>query len=184
MRKLILFFMITLTASICLAQSVNTGLVEAVSYLIEKEPHPKQGDVEWATEIAVAIENAAKVHDLDPWLLMAMAEIESDFTPAVLSLKKLGPAGEKGLLQCGKDCARKCPWFLDNVSGQALCGARWLRMAWDACEGKGGKHSDEWAALAYYASGKYCNPPPDHDSVWKANKRVRLRDRLKNRFEQ
>jgi hypothetical protein len=183
--------MVTLIASIGVAQSVNSGLVDGISYLIEKEPHPKHGDIEWATEIAMAIEEAAIAYDLDPWLLTAMAEIESDFTPAVLSLKKLGPGGEKGLLQCGKDCARKCPHFMDNVQGQALCGARWLRMAFDVCEGKGGRHSDEWAGLAYYASGKYCDPPPDARPSekgltykQKADKRIKLRDRLKNRFGQ
>jgi len=132
--------------------------------------------------MANALDKAAQEFSLDPWLLVAMAEGESDFTPAVISLKKLGPAGEKGILQCGKDCARKCPYFMDDVEGQAMCGARWLRQAMDTCQGKGGKHSDEWAGLAYYASGKYCDPPPDDDSVWKANKRIRLRDRLRNRF--
>lgn len=179
MKKLIIV-LVMLVSSISIAADNN--LVDAVSYLIDREPHPKRGDLDWAVEMSNALEKAGEEYDLDPYLLAACADIESDFSPAVVSLKKLGPAGEKGILQCGKDCARNCPHFMDTAEGQALCGARWLRMAFDVCQGKGGKHSDEWAALAYYASGQYCNPPPDHNSVWKANKRIRLRDRLKNRF--
>ena len=182
MQKLITFFLVTFVTSVVVAQSINTGLVNAIDYLIEKDPHPKKNDPEWSVEMAQALDDAAKEYDLDPWLLTAMAEIESDFTPAVINLKKLGPAGEKGILQCGKDCYRKCPHFMDTVEGQALCGARWLRIAMDTCKGKGGRHSDEWAGLAYYANGKYCDPPKGHNSNWKADKRIKLRDRLKNRF--
>jgi hypothetical protein len=188
LKKLILFIMITLMASVSVAQS--TSLIDAVSYLIDRnDGHPKKGDREWSIEMAVMLEEVAEEFDLDPWLLVAMANPESHFRPDIVSGKKLGPAGEKGILQCGKDCLRKCPHFHDTAKDMARCGANWFRMALDTCKGKGGKHSDEWAGLAYYASGKYCDPPPDTRAsekgltyVQKADKRIKLRDRLKNRF--
>jgi hypothetical protein len=135
MKKLI----VILTMLICsVSVAEDRSLLAAVSYLIDRAPHPKRGDLEWATEMANALKKAANEFDLDPYLLVAMADIESDFSPDVVSLKKLGPGGEKGILQCGKDCMRNCPYFIDDAEGQAVCGARWLKMAIDDCAGRGG----------------------------------------------
>lgn len=119
MKKLI----VILTMLICsVSVADEPSLIDAISYLIDRNPHPKRGDLEWATEMANALEKAATEFGLDPYLLVAMADIESDFSPDVVSLKKLGPGGEKGILQCGKDCMRNCPYFIDDAAGQAMCG--------------------------------------------------------------
>jgi len=190
LKKVILISMIVFAASVGVAQEATSNLVEAISYLIDRQDfHPKKGDRGWSTEMAAMLEEVAEEFDLDPWLLIAMANPESHFRPDIVNGEKLGPADEKGILQCGKDCLRNCPHFHDTAKDMARCGANWFRMALDVCEGKGGKHSDERAALAYYASGKYCDPPPDARAsekgltyAQKADKRIRLRDRLKNSF--
>lgn len=167
----------------------RSRFVDAVLYLIDREPgHPKKGDRAWADSMASALINAASEYDRDPWLLIAMANPESKFRPDIISGKTRGKADEIGILQCGPDCRKDCPHFMDTVDGQALCGARWLSMAFDACEGRGGGKGHTWAALAYYASGQYCDPPagvPEGKGLTyrqKADKRIRLRDRLVNRF--
>jgi len=189
-KFLTVFFLVAMAASLAASKVSDGGISDdgveaAVSFLIDRDPiHPKKGDREWARAMAGAICSAAEQYEVNPLTLAAMAEFESHFRPDIIEGKTKGKAGETGMLQCGPDCARKCPHFMDTVEGQAMCGARWFRMAIDACEGRGGKRSDEWRGLAYYASGHYCDPPKDSKFTWKANRRERLKNRLVSRFGQ
>lgn len=160
----------------CDTQSI-AGIAEAVTFLIHREPgHPLRNKPERIAEISIALCDAGSRYDVDPYLLTAMAWFESTFNPAVLSLKKKGKASEKGLLQVGKEAAGTCPYFMDDVRGQALCGARWLAQAYREC----GDGASDRAALAMYAEGQTCNMKGDKQLTWKVNRRIRLRDRLKN----
>ena len=173
MKKIIIT--ILLTTSVCMAG--DSDLTLAISFLIDRHDwHPKNGDADYAREMAEAIEAGAQRYNVDPYLLAAMANFESHFRPAIVSQKIKGKAGEIGILQCGPDCARKCPHFMDTAKGQALCGARWLRQSIDDCKG------DEFSGLVMYASGHYCKAPKGTPFGWKARRRVMLRDRLKDRF--
>lgn len=162
---------------------LNDPLVKAIMFMIESESfHPKKGDVEFAEAMANAVKRAGEKYSVDPWLLAAMAHFESKYRPDIISGKVKGKAGEIGILQCGPDCARSCDHFMNDALGQAFCGARWLKYGFDQCKDSISKKSDEWKALVMYASGHYCNPPEGTPFKWKANKRIRLRDRLKNKF--
>ena len=159
----------------CDTQSV-AGITEAVTFLIHRDPHPLQNNPERIAEISIALCDAGSQYDVDPYLLTAMAWRESTFRPDVLDLKTLGKAGEKGLLQVGREAAASCPHFMDTVKGQALCGARWLAQAYREC---GDKATDR-QGLAMYASGNTCDMRGDKHLTWVVNRRINLRDRLKN----
>ena len=159
----------------CDAQSV-AGITEAVTFLIHRDPHPLQNNPARIAEISVALCDAGSRYDVDPYLLTAMAWRESTFRPAVLSLKKKGEAGEKGLLQVGREAAASCPHFMTDVKGQALCGARWLAQAYHDC----GDGATDDQAVAMYADGKTCNKKKSEHLTWVVNRRINLRDRLKN----
>jgi hypothetical protein len=129
----------------------NMGTQNAVMFMIDKEPgHPRKRNTIYANEIAEAVDRAAAEYKHDPYLLISMAHWESRFRPDVLSLKKKGPAKEKGLLQCGRDCAANCPHFMDTIEGQALCGANWLAEARAVCP------DSIRETLTYYACGTAC----------------------------
>jgi hypothetical protein len=158
-------------------------LALAVEFMIGRQPgHPKAGDPQYATRIAKAMVTAGEQYGIDPWLLVAMGHWESRFRPDVLSLKTVGPAGEKGVLQCGKQCARACDHFMDTVEGQALCGANWLRVSIDSCRGQSKRHSAEFMGLVMYSSGTQCAPVHGEGHGAKAKMRTKLRNRLKNMF--
>lgn len=160
----------------CDTQSL-AGITEAVTFLIRREPgHPLRNDPVRIAEISVALCDAGSRYDVDPYLLTAMAWFESTFNPSVLALKKLGKAGEKGMLQTGKQAVADCPHFMDSVKGQALCGARWLAKAYREC----GDGASDRQGLAMYAEGRTCDAKGDKHLEWVINRRVRLRDRLKN----
>jgi len=159
----------------CDTQSL-AGITKAVTFLIERDTHPLQNNPARIAEISVALCDAGSRYDVDPYLLTAMAWYESTFNPAVLSLKKLGKAGEKGLLQVGREAAASCPYFMTDVKGQALCGARWLSQAYREC----GDGASDKQGLAMYASGNTCTPKGDKHLTWVVNRRINLRNRLKN----
>ncbi len=159
----------------CDTQSVS-GITKAVTFLIQRDPHQLQNNPARIAEISVALCDAGSRYDVDPYLLTAMAWRESTFRPIVLSLKKLGPAGEKGLLQVGREAAATCPHFMTDVKGQALCGARWLAQAYREC----GDNTTDEQGLAMYASGNTCNMKGDKHLTWVVNRRINLRNRLKN----
>jgi hypothetical protein len=149
---------------------------EAITYLVGKEPHPLQGNAPRIAEISRAICEASFEYNVDAFLLVSMASFESNFRPVVLSLEKKGKRKEKGLLQCGPDCARTCPHFQDTVKGQALCGARWLHKAYREC----GKGATDRQALAMYATGKTCQTKGDTHLTWVVNRRMTRAQRLSN----
>lgn len=173
----------------------STGIQNAVTFMIDKEPgHPKKDNQIWAAEIAEAITKAATANDHDPYLLTSMAHWESRFRPDILSGKTKGPNGEIGLLQCGKDCASNCPHFMDNVDGQAMCGAMWLTKAKTDCP------DSLEETLTAYAGGvcsadkynpKWCQDKDDPEGCIKkeqrklkakVRRRINLAVRLRNRF--
>ena len=119
MRKRSILLVCALLMLVCFsAAGSGKGISAAVAFLIEREPgHPKKGNAEWIREIEEAIASAARTYHRDPWLLTSMANWESRFRPDILKGKKKGKADEVGLLQCGRDCARKCPHFLDTIEG-------------------------------------------------------------------
>lgn len=173
----------------------STGVQNAVMFMINKEPgHPKKNDQVWSAEIANAIQKAATTNSQDPYLLVSMAHWESRFRPDILSGKTKGPAGEVGLLQCGKDCASNCPHFMDTVDGQAMCGSLWLSKAKTDCP-----NSLEETMTAYAAgvcdadrySPKWCQKKDDPEDCIKkerrklkakVTRRLNLAKRLHNRF--
>ena len=171
---LVFVFLALVTIVIRVSCDPLTGTEKAITYLINRDPHPYQNKPAKIAEIARAIEKAAQMFDVDPLLLVAMAHFESHFSPQILSLKKLGKAGEKGLLQTGKDALRSCPYFVDTVEGQAMCGARWLRQGIDDCGG------NEVGGLTMYASGNTCIAAKGDRLLWKVNRRLNLRNRLRN----
>jgi len=159
----------------CDTQSV-AGITKAVTFLIKRDTHPLQNNPARIAEISVALCDAGSHYEVDPYLLTAMAWYESHFQPAILSLKKKGKAGEKGLLQVGKQGAGSCPYFMDDVAGQALCGARWLSQAYREC----GDGASDDNAVAMYADGTTCDKRKSTHLKWVVNRRINLRNRLKN----
>ena len=159
----------------CDTQSV-AGITEAVTFLIHRDPHPLRNNPARIAEISIALCDAGSRYDVDPYLLTAMAWRESTFRPNVLNLEKLGKAGEKGLLQVGREAAASCPHFMDTVKGQAMCGARWLAQAYREC----GDNATDRQGLAMYASGDTCSMKGDKHLTWVVNRRINLRNRLKN----
>lgn len=156
------------------------GITKAVTFLIHRDPHPLQNNPARIAEISIALCDAGSRYDVDPYLLTAMAWRESTFRPNVLSLDKIGKAGEKGLLQVGREAAATCPHFMTDVNGQALCGARWLAQAYKECEGVAPGKATDAEALAMYASGNTCDTKGDKHLTWVVNRRINLRNRLKN----
>lgn len=198
MRRILFFILVVGFILMCwpgIAEQDDT-LTNAVLYMIDKEPsHPKAGDFDYAAEIAAAMESAGEQYKIDPWLLVSMGHWESHYNPRIASLKKKGDAGEEGLLQCGKQCKASCDYFMDTIKGQILCGASWYAKADLAC------NAGEKEALTYYASGevcvanlyrpKRCFDSDDPEACYKraqgnlrakVNRRLRLRNRLKNQF--
>ncbi len=189
-NKMVLFLiaMLALVAFLLWASSVLSaprdrcdtdelsGVTKAVTFLIHRQPHPLQDKPGPIADISIAICDAGARYEIDPLLLTAMAYRESTFRPDILSLKTKGKAGEKGLLQCGKECAGSCPHFLDTIDGQAMCGARWLRQAYADC----GDGATDDQAVAMYADGRTCDKNKSEHLAWVVNRRVRLRDRLRN----
>lgn len=163
----------------CDTQSV-AGITEAVTFLIQRDPHPLQNNPTRIAEISVALCDAGSKYAVDPYLLTAMAWYESTFNSSVLSLKKLGKAGEKGMLQTGKQAVASCPYFMDDVKGQALCGARWLAKAYRECENFSPGKATDAEALAMYAEGQACNTKGNKHLAWVVRRRINLRNRLKN----
>ncbi len=97
-----------------------------------------------AGRFADLIAAAAKRHELDPWLLTAVAKIESDFDPFAVS-----HAGACGLLQLMPATAKRFGVrnvfdAAENVEG----GARYLRWLLDRFDGK------RDLALAAYNAGE------------------------------
>jgi hypothetical protein len=180
MTVVLVGFVALLASTVAHGEGSGRGTVAeikaAVTYFVEREPHQLSGNTEMIDEIARAIVKASEKYGVDAYLLTSMASFESGFRPVVLSLKKKGKRGEKGLLQCGPDCARTCPHFLDTIEGQALCGARWLKQSYRDC----GDGATDRAALAMYATGRTCETKGDSHLTWVVNRRLTRRDRFAN----
>ena len=102
-------------------------------------------DQEYAEELVAAFEYASILFDVPRNLLMAMAYRETVFRPHLV-----GPAGERGILQTGKQAMRSCSEWCGGVEtpgGGALCGACWLKKAKNWCGSYKG-------AIFAYVSGK------------------------------
>jgi hypothetical protein len=108
-------------------------------------PHPTLKQQKLIDEIAYAAEHAARKNDLPVSLVLVTAWRESRFLKSVSTLERLGLRGERGLMQVHGTAAYGCN--LKSVSGQVLCGARWLRRSLDACDG------DLFGGITMYRSG-------------------------------
>ena len=199
MRHTMLAILVVMAVAVGVRADSHAGVRDAVLFLMENEPgHPRKGDAEFAGEIADALVVAAAYKNFDVYDLVSCASYESNFLPAVLSLKKKGPAGEEGILQCGRDCKKTCPHFMDTVEGQAMCSVRWMDKARAVCPGSMRE------TLTFYASGQVCDAnkyKPDwcralddpaeqarciakerRTLKFRVNRRVRRAERLRNRF--
>jgi len=106
-------------------------------------------DAVYRSKLVVAFENAAEKFEVPTNLLIAMTYRETVFRTGLL-----GPAGEQGILQVGKDARRGCRRYckdLDTVEGGVFCGACWLARGRDWCQG------DIIKGINAYVSGR-CNP--------------------------
>jgi len=196
MRKFLCVLLMAMAVAAGVQADSHDGVRDAVLFLIDNEPgHPKKGDAAFAGEIAGALVTAAAYKKFDEYDLVSCASYESNFLPAVLSLKKKGPAGEEGILQCGRECKRTCPHFMDTIEGQAMCAVRWMAEARAVCPGSIKE------TLTFYASGQVCDAD-EYDPGWcrtaddpgacvskerktlkfRVNRRVRRAERLRNRF--
>jgi soluble lytic murein transglycosylase-like protein len=124
-----------------------------------------------AGEYADEIERAAKAHDLDPVLLAAVAEVESNFDPFAVSDK-----GACGILQLMPETGERFGVEdLFDVEQNIDGGARYLRWLLDRFEG------DTDLALAAYNAGENAVdryggiPPYDETRDYVA----RIRDRTR-----
>jgi len=196
--KLKILFLTALLSLVALSAHGDGGtrVQDAVMFMINKEPgHSKKNNTQWAGEIAEAINKAARANSHDPYTLVSMAHWESRFRPDILSGKTKGPAEEIGLLQCGKQCANYCPYFMDTIEGQAMCGAIWLAKAKEACPNSLKETMTSYAAGAVCDAEKYkpkwCQDTDDPEACYKkeqrnlrakVNRRLKLAKRLRNRF--
>jgi hypothetical protein len=178
--KLILPIMIALTLATTgrAAHAQDDVTLTSVMYLVQNyQHHPIADDSDLMIEIADAIDAAAHEYDVPALLLVAMAWHESKFRVDILSLKKIGALGERGILQTGPHAVRDGHCNTTTIQGQAKCGARWLSLARRRCGG------DVERGLALYASGHTCDKTKNKRLLWRVNARLRLWRRLERRFE-
>jgi hypothetical protein len=171
-----LFIALTLLSLSRPAYAVDDATLTAVLYLVQQHPHPLADDADALTEIADALYDAAQQYRVPALLLVSMAWFESHFRPDILRLKTVGKLGEQGLLQTGPHAVRDGRCDTSTLTGQAACGARWLALARDGCNG-----SIE-QGLALYASGRTCHAEKSKRLLWRVNARLHLWRRLEGRF--
>jgi len=167
---------LALTLYVSAAHAQDDATLTAVLYLVQQHPHPLADNADALTEIADALDDAAQEYQVPPLLLVSMAWFESSFRVDVLSLKKIGALGEKGLLQTGPHAVRDGRCDTSTIAGQALCGARWLAVARDGCDGSIER------GLVLYASGRTCDKNKSKKLRYRINSRLRLWRRLEERF--
>lgn len=154
----------------------HSQISQAVTYLINAQPHPFQGNQEKINEISEAICSASTAYpSVDPWLFLAMGWFESHFLPKILDLEHLGQRGEKGGWQVGRQAAKMCKQDLKSIKSQALCAAFWFDLGYQFC-----KKPNTTEALNVYATGK-CNGKPGAKRPVDARKK--LAKKLKEEFE-
>jgi hypothetical protein len=108
-------------------------------------------DLERADTLAEVFRDAARDHDHDPLLLVAIGFRESSFALEVEQHRRLGDLGEGGLMQTHGAALRyrprDCPLPLPGARCQVQTGAAWLAEAREHCGGS------RWRWVAAYGLG-------------------------------
>lgn len=171
MKSVIL--VVVLLATLAAHESVTVNDIDsAIGYLTRGVPaNPMQREPDSRTEMARAILTAARETELDPYLLVVMAYRESSFRHWAIgkAREEVGVAQIHGkpLRDCIKDGLD-----MARPSGQAMCGARYLRQLSDYC-------GSTTRGLSAYASGS-CNPRTKRTQQIVVN-RLRLAQKLAGR---
>lgn len=125
-------------------------------YAWHARKHPLGAEL-YVAQVVKSAEVAALEHDVDPLLLLALAEGES-----ALNDRAVQPiTGAKGLLQLlpsskwQRAVERECKGATRAAcaAAQLMHGAAALRYALDACDG------EEWAGIGFHRSGKCLRGP-------------------------
>lgn len=135
------------------------------------QTHPVIAEPAYRREIAEATLAAARASSIPEMFLTGLFYRESSFSKHVISGKRRGKLGEKGLGQLGSGarwwCKRK-GFDLATIPGQASCSAAWLAFSRDQCDGVLVR------GFAMYSTGRSCSPSyagavvRDRFAVWKA----------------
>jgi hypothetical protein len=125
------------------------SVTEVAAGIVKLQPAT---DLERAAELGLVFHRAAKRHDLDPRLLVAISFRESSLSRAVESGRIRGRLGEVGLMQCHGVAIRRhkpsdCDWGLTGARCQVETGAAYLAAARRQCGGSW------WRWVAAYGLG-------------------------------
>lgn len=127
-------------------------------------------------EISNAIFQAASVHRIDPYLLIAIAFRESTFKS-----QSVGKIGERSIFQITEYTARQIQNRVDAMCSleshleSAFCAAAWLAYWQRRCGSIEG-------AISIYASGKSCKPRTKR-TEWIVQDRLAIAKALRSRVK-